>query len=38
MVCTAALRVPRFAISYLSCSPPQAAARSTLRWRRRGGQ
>jgi hypothetical protein len=38
MVCTAALRVPRFAISYLSCSPPRAAARPTPRWRERGGQ
>jgi len=31
-------RAPRFAISYLSGSPARAAARATLRWRKRGGQ
>jgi hypothetical protein len=25
MVCTAVVRAPRFAISYLSCSPPWSA-------------
>ena len=33
-----AVRAQRFAISYLSGSPACAAARPTLRWRKRGGQ
>jgi len=38
MMCTAAVRAQRFAISYLSGSPARAAARPTLRWRKHGGQ